>query len=194
MAAVAALAVLATSAVIFAWQRESDAKKLRSPAVISAVRHLARLETIEMNLEKVVDLRSTQKRLWNTIEAEDAILLVASGRVTAGINLATLSLEDVRIEQSTQTVFIRLPPAEVLSATLDAERTYVFERSTDLLARRDATLESRARSKARESILDAARKAGIIAKADIGGERVVRQLVKALGYQKVVFERPSILQ
>ena len=119
------------------------------------------------------------------LEGEDSILLVAAGDVVAGVDLARLRPEDVQIDADRRSVRIVLPPPEVLSSALDAERTFVFSRETDLLARRSDALETRARRAAEDSIRDAALEAGILERASEGARDTVTSLVRALGYEDI---------
>ena len=159
-----------------------------SPDVLIAVRDLARLESAEFHMERVIDLTETQKRFFDMVEAKDAILLVAVGDVTAGVDLAKLGPEDVRVDAVSKRVRITLPAAEILSHRLDGERTYVHSRTTDLLAARKDSLETRARQAAENSIVEAATQSGILDRAAKNAARTVEQLVHSLGYRDVQVE------
>lgn len=155
------------------------------PNVLVAVRDLSRLESVSFHMERVLDLTEKQSRLFGLIQSEDAILLVAVADVTAGVDLGKLADGDVEVDQKLQRVKIRLPPAEILHSALDNERTYVHTRRTGLMARRQEALETRARSEAERALLDAAREAGILPRAEESARRAVERLVRSLGYQEV---------
>lgn len=159
-----------------------------TPNVVSAVRELARLETAEVHVERVVDLRDEQRRLFGLLESEDAILLIAAGDVTAGIDLAQLTEDDVTVDAAAKRVTVRLPAPVVLSSRLDNERTTVHSRTTGLLARRNESLETRARQTAEHEIVEAARQTRILDKAGENARRSVEQLVRALGFDEVHVE------
>ncbi len=156
-----------------------------TPDVVVAIQDLARIETTRFHMERVIDLRDRHQWLFGMLEGEDSILLVAAGDVVAGVDLARLRPEDVHVDPERRSVRIVLPPPEVLSSALDSERTFVFSRETDLLARRSDQLESRARRAAEESIRDAALEAGILDRASAGARDTVATLVRALGYEDV---------
>src|SRR5262245_19690928 len=61
-----------------------------TPTILMSVRDLARLETNELHMEKVVDLSDKQSRFFGLFDSTDAILLVAAGDVTIGIDLKKL--------------------------------------------------------------------------------------------------------
>ena len=156
-----------------------------TPNVVVAVRDLARLETTTYHVERVVDLRDKQSRLFGLIESEDAILLVAAARVSAGVDLGKLRDEDVVADPQTGVARIELPPPEVFHAALDNERTFVHSRSTDWLAKRELQLESRARQAAKRTVREAALEAGILDRACGNAKSTVSSFVRSLGYEDV---------
>ena len=54
----------------------------------------------------------------------ERVLLVATGEVEAGVDLAEIGEDDVRVDSDRVT--IDLPEAQVLSSSLDEERTRVY--------------------------------------------------------------------
>ena len=156
-----------------------------SPAVVVAVRDLARLEGASFHMERVIDLREQQSRFFGLVTAEDAILLVAAGDVTAGVDLTELRAGDVVADPATRVARVTLPPARVLVTRLDSQRTYVHTRRTDALAERRESLETRARQEAERTLETAALEAGILDRAQRNAERTVGALVKSLGYDNV---------
>ena len=162
-----------------------------TPDVVTAVRALSRLESTAFHMERVIDLKDQQSRLFGLVSGEDAILLVAVADVTAGVDLGRLGPADVEVSPDRTRVRIQLPRAEILQTVLDGEHTYVHTRRTDLLAKRNETLETNARKEAEQTLTQAALSAGILDKADDQARRVIRELVTALGFLEVeVVTRP----
>lgn len=153
--------------------------------VVVAVRDLARLETAEYHVERVIDLREEQSRAFGLLQTEDAILLVAAGDIRAGIDFTEMRDGDVVVDPDAMTATITLPPPKVLSSGLDNERTFVHSRTTDVLAKRSETLETRARQEAERTLRDAAVSGGILDRARANAERTVETLVRSLGYRRV---------
>src|SRR5690606_28676089 len=92
-----------------------------SPSVIHALQKLARLEGARLHLERVIDLKEKQSRFFGLVEAEDAILLVAAGDVTAVVDLSKMTTADVNVDHDKKRVEIRLPRAEIFSTRVDSE-------------------------------------------------------------------------
>jgi hypothetical protein len=155
------------------------------PDVITQVRELSRLEGVSFHVERVIDLKDKQQSMFGLVESEDAILLVASGDVVAGIDLGRLKPEDVAVSADRRSVTIKLPHAEIFSARLDNERTFVHTRKTDLPAQRKESLETEARQAAEKTLRSAAEEGGILKRADESVSRTVRALVKSLGFETV---------
>src|SRR6185436_7811209 len=95
------------------WARAGDSLTMRStPSVVSAVRDLARLEGAEFRIDRVISLTDKQDKFFGLVHAKDAILLVASGSVVAGVDLSRLRDEDVVIDEAHHRVRLRLPSSE----------------------------------------------------------------------------------
>jgi hypothetical protein len=160
--------------------------------VLMAVRDLARLETNELHMEKVIDLTDKQSRLFGLVDTSDAILLVAAGDVTIGIDLTKLGEGDVVVDRQTGSARVTLPAPEILSVRLDEEHTYVYKRSTSLLAARNEHLESKARQEAVRSIEEAARDSAVMEKARKQAERQIGDLLHKFGISRTTIGwRPS---
>lgn len=156
-----------------------------TPNVLRSVQELARLESVSFHMERVIDLHDEQERAFGLVHAEDSILLVAVGEVTAGVDLAALRPEDVRVDRATGHVTLTLPAPQVFSSRLDNERTHVHRRSTELLARRDESLESRARAEAERSIRQGALESHLLDRAKASAAQTVGGLVRGLGFSAV---------
>ena len=156
-----------------------------SPNVVLAMRDLSRLETSSYHMERVIELTDDQTHLFGLVKSRDALLLVAVGDVTAGVDLGKLGDGDVETDWAKRKVRVRLPAPEIFSTALDNARTHVVTRSTDILAQRHEDLEGKARAEAESSMKGGAVDAGILDRAQAGAEREVRSLLKSLGFEQV---------
>lgn len=162
------------------------APRMRStPGVVTAIRDIAKLEATSFHIEKVVEARDEQSRLWGLLAPNDALLLVAVGDVMAGVDLSKLGDGDVLADATTRTLRIRMPAPEVTSSTLDERATHVYSRSTDLLAERNEQLEGAARRLAEEQMRKVAVDGGILERARASADRTLRALLRSLGYDVV---------
>src|SRR5512138_1148225 len=150
---------------------------------INEVRALARLETIQYSIEKVITGETSQGSM--AFLFGDKLLFVAHGTVIAGIDMEKLQPEDMHFENGVLTV--KLPPAEIFIATLDNDKSYVYQRDTGILAKPDINLETLVRQKAEEEIRKAALEDGILQQAQTNAEAYLFKFFAALGYPNTIF-------
>jgi hypothetical protein len=186
-------AFIAVAAMTFAYLREirpAPASEVRvvhpTPTVLKELRELARLETLSLHVEKVIDIKDHQVRLYGLVNADDSLLFVATGEVVLGVDLAKLGERDARFDEATRTAYVHLPAPEVLSTRFDEAHSYVHARSTDTLAKRNEALESLARRDALIGFEAAAKDPKAINRAKEQAERQIRALAKAWGANEVV--------
>ncbi|MBN1148677.1 MAG: DUF4230 domain-containing protein [Anaerolineales bacterium] len=151
--------------------------------IIRDVRSLARLETIQFTVEKVITAEAGQ----GTFELlfGDKLIFVAHGQVLAGIDMARLGPDDLEIKDGV--LYVKLPEPEIFIAALDNEKSYVYDRDTGLLTKGDINLESAARRVAEQEIEKAALEDGVLDLARQNAESYLYRLFRELGYPEVIF-------
>lgn len=152
--------------------------------IINQIRPLARLETIQYTVEKVITAEVGQGALAPLFG--DRLLFVGHGYVTAGVDLAKLTSEDLVFEDGQMKV--HLPEAEIFVATLDNTKSYVYDRDTGLLRHGDINLETAARQEAESQIRQAALEDGILKQAQANAESFIQSLLNKLGFTQVTFD------
>ncbi|MCH7481015.1 MAG: DUF4230 domain-containing protein [Chloroflexi bacterium] len=154
--------------------------------IIRSVRSLARLETIQYSIEKIITAEVGQGVFGFLVG--DRLLFVAHGDVIAGIDLEKLAPEDLWVID--RILYVDLPTAEIFVATLDNDLSYVYDRDTGLFTKGNIELETLARQAAEEEILKAAITSGILVQAKINAENYLWRLFNTLGYPKIIFVKP----
>jgi hypothetical protein len=152
--------------------------------IVREVRALARLETIQYTVEKVITAETGQGALGFLFG--DRLLFIAHGIVIAGVDLDRLTPDDIQIDAQGR-AYLHLPEAEIFVATLDNEQSYVYDRDTGLLTRGDITLEAAARKAAEDEIRRAALEDGILEQAQRNAENTLYRMLRALGIPDIVF-------
>jgi hypothetical protein len=156
--------------------------------IVREVRSLARLETIQYTIEKVITAETGQGPFGFLFG--DRLLLVAHGTVIAGVDLAQLGPDDVWVDEGGR-VYMRLPAAEILVSSLDNEATHVYDRDTGLFTRGSIDLESSARLAAELEIRQAALNDGILEQAQVNAEAFLYRFLRSLEYRDVIFAEPD---
>jgi hypothetical protein len=151
---------------------------------IQEVRALARLETIQYSVEKVITAETGQGTFGFLFG--DRLLFVAHGTVIAGIDMTKIDPGDMRLIGGV--LHVRLPPSEIFVATLDNDKSYVYDRQTGALAKGDQNLETTARQAAVAEISKAAEDDGILELAQQNAQTYLERFFSALGYPNAVFD------
>ena len=150
---------------------------------INDIRALARLETIQYSVEKVITAEQSQGTF--SFLFGDRLLFVAHGIVIAGIDMEKIQPGDMQLANGVLTV--RLPGAEVFVASLDNQKSYVYTRETGILTKQSVDLETLARQSAEEEIRKAALEDGILDQAERNAETFLLKFFNSLGYDAVIF-------
>ncbi|MBI5934166.1 MAG: DUF4230 domain-containing protein [Chloroflexi bacterium] len=150
---------------------------------ITEIRSLARLETIQYSIEKVITAEMGQGSFGFLFG--DKLLFVAHGYVIAGIDMAKIEPQHMRYEGGV--LYVTLPPAEVFVATLNNEKSYVYDRDTGIFTKGINDLETLARQSAEQEILKAAMEDGILNQAQVNAEAFLIRFFAALGFPNTIF-------
>ncbi len=104
--------------------------------ILTGTQDLNQLTTARLTGQVVVTEEAEPGRIQNLADfvgvdtsalTGESVILVATGEVEAGVNLDNLEDRDVRVGEDTVT--INLPDAEILSSSLDEERTGLYDRN-----------------------------------------------------------------
>jgi len=155
--------------------------------ILNEVQSLARLETIRYTVEKVVTAEVNQGVLGPLFG--DRLLFVAHGYVIAGIDMSKIKPEDLWLAGGVLNV--RLPATEILVASLDNDKSYVYDRETGFFNQGDPTLETQVRQVAEQEILKAAIAEGVLYQATTNARTYLLWFFETLGYKQVIFVAPA---
>ncbi|MCS7060910.1 MAG: DUF4230 domain-containing protein [Anaerolineae bacterium] len=158
------------------------------PPAINQVKAIADLTTSSVLMSTIVE--AEQARVGNIIY--ERLVLLACGRVKAGVDLSQLKEEDIQTSADGLTVTIRLPKPQIFDAYLIDDSTQpcttrVYDRTNLILLPAAKDLESKAREQAVNAIRDTAIQSGVLEEADRNARAVIERLLLMSGYQKVRF-------
>ncbi len=155
------------------------------PPVIDVISRQPRLQSTSYFLSTVADAR--QK--IGLLQQEQRLILVACGKVTAGIDLSKITADNIRTNATS--VVITLPPTEIFDTLLiegsDPPCTYVAFRSDGILLEAAKDLETLARRQVVEQFRQTALEQGILGDAADNAKTELRRLLFLVGYQSIEF-------
>jgi hypothetical protein len=168
----------------FGGRRAVIRRVVDAPAIVREIQELSELVTVKYNIQKVVGLEE-EKVPFGT----ERILLLVQGEVLGGVDLASLTTNDVWVSAD-KVVTARLPQPKVMHVYLDEKQTRVWDRSKTWWTPwvpYDPELEQKARLAALEDIQAAAMQMGILSNAQDNAENTVRKLLRTAGVEAVRF-------
>jgi hypothetical protein len=158
--------------------------RVDQPTVIRQIAQLQRLETVKFTMDKIISGEHENPYVPKFLIG-DRLLLVVHGEVIAGVDLTTLQPADVSVQSNT--VSVRMPPAQILVTRLDNRQTRVYSRDTGLFSSPDPNLESEVRQESERQLQQAALDGGILKSAEENARTTVASLLKGLGFNQVDF-------
>ncbi len=160
---------------------------VRPPAVLQ-VRAISELASAQSLMSTVVEVEKA--RVGNVIY--EKLVLIACGRVKAGIDLTQLKESDVTVSDDGKTVRVNMPKAQLLDAYLIDDSTQpcttkVYDRTNLILLEETKELEGQAREKALEAIRQTATQSGLLSDAERNARIAIERILLNAGYEKVEF-------
>ncbi len=150
---------------------------------IGDIRPLAELATIEYQAVAEIQDERVPDDFRQYLGIKEQVLLLAYGEVRAGFDLSKLSEEDLWTDGTR--VQLHLPPPEILSTSIDYDRTHaVYHRGT-LLMSRDINWEGEIFETAQDSVRQGAIEAGILEDAARYGQLYFENFLRSLGFTDV---------
>ena len=183
------LGVLLTGVAVFVYLRVatrggSAARSLDPPVIVHQVQRLHELVSVKYTVQKVIGLGEEKFPFGS-----EKILLFIQAEVRAGVDLSTLSEEDV-IAGPDGGIALALPLPKIITISIDDSQTRVWDRQVTWWTPwvpDSSDLETRARLAARETIEKAAIGMGILDEAGRNAETAIRVLLETAGVPSVTF-------
>ena len=158
-----------------------NAPTISHDVVVERLREVAKLVATEMTLRDVVIYEQTRFR------STKRVLLVVTGRVSAGINLNTAKVE---IDSGSKQVTITIPPAQITS--VDVTNVTTYDESAGILNPFTSDDRDEIQRRIRVQLRESAQRSGILEHADQAAAKALRDFL-ALGGYSVEVRRPLAL-
>ena len=183
-AALGVLLVRTASSTIGSFGRP-DAPSISHDVVVERLREVAKLVATEMTLRDVVIYEQTRFR------STKRVLLVVTGRVSAGINLSSAKVE---IDSTARRISITLPPAQITS--VDVTNVTTYDESAGLLNPFTPDDRDEIQRRIRLQLRESAQRSGILEHADQAAAKALRDFLTLGGYtvdvvRPLTLERPT---
>ncbi|MFF0482839.1 DUF4230 domain-containing protein [Streptomyces sp. NPDC004435] len=168
----------------------TDVKDRSGPAVLKSVQDLSRYEGAAGTYQVVVDLEHDARFLPDAIRGTRT-LYVATGGVSAYVDLGALRDDAVSVDADRTEATLRLPHARLGDASLDPAHSYAVSKQRGLLDRLGDLFSDNPASEqavhvlAAQRIGDAARTSDLTSRAERNTRAMLQGLLLGLGFERV---------
>ncbi len=181
------LTTLVVFVAIFLFNFTSNFKVVRKAetsvsAVLEEIKQISQLDTVEMYFNEILDYREALK--FNDFEipfTEKSFIFVVKAKVQAGINLASLSQEAIKIDAKKITLTLNkaiITSKEIIEYRAYAEKDGLFNRVTN-----EDTLKTLNEFLLRLDVQ--AKDNGILNKAEDNAKLVLESILDHLGFDEI---------
>lgn len=191
VALVLALAALVGGGAFLAgWRlRPSDRQEVDVHTVVTRIRRIAKLATIEMHEAQIVKVEEGTPIFYLFESRKNAVLLV-KGKVVAGVDLEQARIE-VEEDAMGRLLKIELPPPEIIAVDPTVQ---FYQEQGGWLNPITTSDRNEWLAMARVELAKAARQSGILPKAEAEVRTLVTALGEGLGYRVVVTSQPPAVK
>ena len=178
------LLILKQMDILPSWKNIFSSKPVvidETPILIKEIKALGQIITATLYDEVVVD--STIVRRFPQLPiTDDHLVIIARGKVLAGIDLKTLSDSSVKI--SNDTVWMQLPPTKIIDVIINPGDYDTFEEKGKWSSEAVTAVKLKARGK----IIDRAFHKNIMDKATVKAKAVIEDFLQAAGFKTVLLQ------
>lgn len=160
------------------------------PALLTAVRNLARIEGSSGTFQVVVDVEQDAKYLPSALKGQ-RIIYLAQGSASGTVELGALNEKSMTVDETLKTVEFRVPHAQISNVRIDPKTSRVLSYERGLLDRLgDAVgkidpLPQELNQLAETQLTEAATASELKQRAEASTEQVLRSIATGLGYTSV---------
>ena len=160
------------------------------PVLLQSIVQLSRYEAASGNFQVVVDISSGGSLLPSFLEGSDT-LFIGVGTENAYVDFSKLKGSAVQVSADRLTASITLPPAQLESAVLNVQESYVFAQQQGLFTRVNSFMSGNPNSQqavyelAEKQIEGAAAKSQLIVDAQRNTTTMLTSLLQSLGFKNI---------
>lgn len=155
--------------------------------VIERISALSELTTMRFNYANIVTSSTEMPGVLAALYG-DSLVMVAVGHVEAGIDLSSITADDIQYDPVANTFTLDLPAPRLNDCFLNEQESYVVSRATGIFAAPSPALDTESRRFALRQFRDLAIEEGILLDAAREAETVVREFLSLT----LVDDNPSI--
>ena len=160
------------------------------PVLLQSITELSRYEAASGSFQVVVDISTSNPILPSFLAGSDT-MFIGVGTDNAYVDFGALKGDAIEVSPDRLTATVKLPHAQLETATLDPKQSYVYAQQQGLFTRVNDFLNGNPNSQqavyelAQKQIQEAAAKSELIADAERNTKTMLTSLLQSLGFKTV---------
>ena len=157
-----------------------------STVLIERIEAMGKLELVKYSFQEVTEMKELSPSVLNLIklDADSKAILISKGEAVGCVDLTKMTEGDIAV--SGDSVFVKLPPAELCYYKLNIKDTKLYSVETGLFSNRDQFI-SRAYKQAERNIEQAARRSDILPQSQYQAKMILRPLLEEVSGKTIIF-------
>jgi hypothetical protein len=151
---------------------------------ILGLTQIAELATLDVRSVAEIREERTPADLRRYLGGRESLLMLVYGEVKVGFDLS--KIEEGDLWSDGKRVQLRLPPPEILAATIDFDRTHIVDYERSFFVGNDPNLQAAVLERATQSLQQAAIDEGALETAKQFGRLFFENHLRSLGFQEVL--------
>lgn len=170
--------------LIFKSTQDTETEINRS-AMLYKIESLGKLELVRYNFKEITEIKEISKEYFRLFKLgpDSEIALISEGQAVGCIDLTKITEKDITLNNDT--LYVRLPPAEICYYKLDMEKTRIYALKTNPLKDEKKFIQ-KAYKHAEREIKEAAINTGILEQTRSNAELILKPLLEEISGKKVV--------
>lgn len=154
-------------------------------AVLQKIESLGKLELVRYNFQEITEVTEMSKEYFRIFKLgpDSKIALISQGQAVGCIDLTKIAEDDITVENDT--LYIKLPPAEICYYKLDMENTRIYSLQTNPLKDEKAFIQKAYRHAERD-IKESALNSGILEQTRSNAELILKPFLEEVSGKTVV--------
>lgn len=169
-------------------ENKSKPTEITNSSIITEIESLGKLELIKYNFQEVTEIKNAQK-VFDFLEyifPQNRAVLISRGEAVGCVDLMKLTDEDIVIEKDT--VYIKLPSAELCYFKIDLENSRIYDLQTAMMsAEQSRKFTELLYKKAEEQVKNSAMTSGILENTENSARLMLEALFKKITDKEVIF-------
>ena len=157
-----------------------------STVLIERIEAMGKLELVKYSFQEVTEMKELSPSVLNIIklDADSKAILISKGEAVGCVDLTKMTDRDIRVVGDS--VFVKLPPAELCYFKLNVNDTKLYSVETGLFANRDQFI-ARAYQQAEKNIEKAARQSDLLQQSQYQAKVILRPLLEEVSGKTIIF-------